>query len=1108
MSYSNRVAYVAIKKLWQTIFKSTLHILVSTSSRSEALQYSISAIRALFIVAFMCGPFAANAANLTGLNIAPTNPTLSKGQSLPMTATGSFDDGTQRILKQVMHIATNGTIYGGSTKCAVVSDGAIQCWGDLSIWGGAAINAAPVTLKEIPGAVSMAVGTEHICVLINNGTVQCWGDNRFGQLGNGTTSTTRTDTPVIVSGIANAVAVVAKGGHANCALFNDGPVKCWGSTYGPNPALISGINTAVAISAGGGNFCAVLADGTAHCWGTNNYFGQLGDGTNTGSMTPRSVVGITNAVSISGSDLHTCAALADGKIKCWGDNASGQLGDGTTTQSLTPVEVNGVNNAVSVAVDHSYSCALLGDGSMKCWGTNSSGQFGNGTTTDSLLPTPAAQIGNAVSMIAAVDHACALLSDGTARCWGKNLSGQLGNNGNTNNSLITPTAVVGISNSTAVSGFDRHKCSLQADGSVTCWGVNDAGQLGDGTTTTAFSPVTVMGISNAVAVSAGVRSSCAVLSNGSIQCWGARLGNGSLSASSLTPVTVSGITNAVSVSVGFDTTCALLVDGIVMCWGASVGDGTGVYSTTPKIVPGISGAVSMSTSGGSVQEGWDGQSIETLTCVVLSDGTVKCWGFVRYRPGPGSTSYFFNSSSPVVMNVTNALSISSAGKNACALLADGKVTCWYFDNLGANYFNVSGINNAVKVTAGLPMCAVLATGEVRCWESNGIVTAVASINNATGVASTVDYRIDPFFVKSNTCVNLADRTIQCWGDNTDGALGLGFNASGYYLSPETVVGYDSLIWSSSNPSVVSITATGVASARSPGVAIITASAGGISANASVTAGGSSYALSTMMLGNGSGIISGAGVYYAGQSAAVSATANPGSAFSGWTDLNAVECATGSVLMNTDKVCTGTFILNTYTLSISTAGNGVGSVSGGGTYNYGISAVINATANTGSTFAGWSGSDGVACASGSVLMNVNRSCTATFTLIALSDLTPTALTAWKWGTKVTVKDTVKNQGNSNIASAFTVGYYLSTNMVYEAGIDIPLASNSNRNETCTRSISSLNTGESNTGRVSCYKPTVAKKDVHYYVLAVDDAGNVITESNELNNVKATRNTVHW
>jgi hypothetical protein len=112
---------------------------------------------------------------------------------------------------------------------------------------------------------------------------------------------------------------------------------------------------------------------------------------------------------------------------------------------------------------------------------------------------------------------------------------------------------------------------------------------------------------------------------------------------------------------------------------------------------------------------------------------------------------------------------------------------------------------------------------------------------------------------------------------------------------------------------------------------------------------------------------------------LTATADTGSTFTGWSGSDGDECTTGSINMIADKSCTATFTLDTHTLALTTAGNGSGVVTGAGTYNYGDTASVSATADTGSTFTGWSGSDGDECTTGSINMIADKSCTATFTL---------------------------------------------------------------------------------------------------------------------------------
>jgi len=175
---------------------------------------------------------------------------------------------------------------------------------------------------------------------------------------------------------------------------------------------------AVAITAGSSHTCAVLADGTVRCWGDNWGF-QLGDGTRISSSVPVAVTGISSAVAIAAGANHTCALLADGAIRCWGAGGYGQLGDGTWRGSSTvPVPVTGISTAVAIAAGWFHTCAVLADGAVRCWGSNDhgSGQLGDGTTASSNVPVPVTGISTTVAVAAGVHHTCAVLADGAVRC--------------------------------------------------------------------------------------------------------------------------------------------------------------------------------------------------------------------------------------------------------------------------------------------------------------------------------------------------------------------------------------------------------------------------------------------------------------------------------------------------------------------------------------------------------------------------------------------------------------------------------------------------------------------------------------------------------------------
>ena len=251
---------------------------------------------------------------------------------------------------------------------------------------------------------------------------------------------------------------VSAGIWSSCALHNDGTISCWGSNrfgqlgngtggtlhdHNPVPVKVTGIDDATAITTGtGGRFdgshsCALHQNGTISCWGRNN-FGQLGNGAggNEGDMSlvPVKVQGIDDATAISTSWTHSCALHQNGTISCWGNNFLGSLGDGTggdiAEHSPEPVKVVNINDAIAMSTGGGTSCALHQTGTISCWGRNDFGQLGDGTGGDlteySSVPVKVVNIDNAIAISAGVTFSCALHQNGTISCWGNNFLGSLG----------------------------------------------------------------------------------------------------------------------------------------------------------------------------------------------------------------------------------------------------------------------------------------------------------------------------------------------------------------------------------------------------------------------------------------------------------------------------------------------------------------------------------------------------------------------------------------------------------------------------------------------------------------------------------------------------------
>ena len=163
---------------------------------------------------------------------------------------------------------------------------------------------------------------------------------------------------------------------------------------------------------------------------------------------------LSNVTAVSGGRLHACALISDHTVYCWGDNANGELGDGTTTNRSMPGPRRHDRTATSVSAGEYHSCATLSDGTAQCWGAAAYGQVGDGTTSDTSIPVTVIGVGGYGTL------------SGIA-----NVSAGGGDITETNDYEQT--------------------CALMSDGTVVCWGQNNYGQLGDGTTTMSISPLGV-----------------------------------------------------------------------------------------------------------------------------------------------------------------------------------------------------------------------------------------------------------------------------------------------------------------------------------------------------------------------------------------------------------------------------------------------------------------------------------------------------------------------------------------------------------------------------------------------------------------------------------------
>jgi len=393
--------------------------------------------------------------------------------------------------------------------------------------------------------------------------------------------------------------------------------------------------------------------------GTNGLATGVAAGTTTISATYSTFGTTTNLTVTGGSTTVTalstgiqgpmCALLSDGTAKCWGPDSFGQLGDGTTNSAIdsTPVlatTVSAANPAKSISLGLA-TCAALTDGTIRCWGSNNAGDLGNGTTTNSLTAVTAySNSANPAKQVSVnIYAACAVFHDGTVDCWGNdggNPAAPLLGNGSTTTYSLTPTPVSNISAvnpATTVSVGSSSACALMAGGTVQCWGSNNHGELGTGAPgpdscdglPCSTVPVPVAGLSGVTMISVGGLADvvCAVKNDGTVWCWGSntysQLGYATTEPYVASPMQVTGISgSATAVSVGYSSVCVLLSDGTIQCWGNDQDSQIGnPASTNPQTSPETVSNITAANPATAISVN------ENSACALLQDGTVQCWGW-------------------------------------------------------------------------------------------------------------------------------------------------------------------------------------------------------------------------------------------------------------------------------------------------------------------------------------------------------------------------------------------------------------------------------------------------------------------------------------------------
>lgn len=466
---------------------------------------------------------------------------------------------TLRVGRMAQLVATPRTATGAEvTGCAIVwltSDGAVAAVSSAGAATALSAGTTSVTATADCGASGTAQGLANLtvdpsrivatgtgrtfsCALVEDGrldardqgAVYCWGANHQGQVGDGSTVDRSSPTRVVFP-----------------AVFGGSPNQADPSRRASELLVV-----------GDEHACALTPDGAAWCWGDNSR-GQLGDGTLVDRFNPVLVQGGHHFVALTSGEEFVCGVDTAGLAWCWGHGSDGQLGSGGFIDVTSPVAVSGGHSWTFLRAGEDNVCGISTLGATWCWGDNSEGTVGNGTSgaigmeqdVPTLVGGPTASAPPLVFKWLGVgnEFVCGLESGtGAAWCWGSNLRGQLGI-GTTGGIRTRPVAVTGPNNVFRTlfdSGDDDAytACGIAASaatfgGPAYCWGANNSGQVGDGTTADRNLPTLLASTESFLLISPANFHACGITTGWRLMCWGSdsrgQLGNGPPLTSNPTP---------------------------------------------------------------------------------------------------------------------------------------------------------------------------------------------------------------------------------------------------------------------------------------------------------------------------------------------------------------------------------------------------------------------------------------------------------------------------------------------------------------------------------------------------------------------------------------------
>ncbi|MGE5181852.1 MAG: RCC1 domain-containing protein [Acidobacteriota bacterium] len=485
----------------------------------------------------------------------------------------------------------------------------------------------------------------------------------------------------------------------------------------------------------------------------------------------------SGASAIAAGVGHTCQIDQTGRLWCWGENDAGQLGIGSTLSEIDPPAPVGDAKWIAISGSGKHTCGLQADGSLWCWGDGGEGRLGTGD--DVARTAPVQLTGTWRAVATGRYHTCAIDDADALWCWGHNHDGQVGDGSTVDR--FTPQHV-GDDFANVTAG-DFHTCAIHRDGSLACWGANNDGQLGDGTNVPTTSAV-VVGTDTWAPVSAGRNHTCGITARGELRCWGlgtaGQAGPQVVSAAQIpTPVLVGSadLTSWVGVAANGDHACAWTDQGQAYCWGdGSHGEllSSGATVNAPAVFAGT----------------WTGLAVGVFhVCALDGGGKLSCagsdgWGQLGDSPPhalaptdvPGATGWVnVYAGDTATCAIDGSGHASCGGNNSWGQLGNGTRTSTTTPTLVMEP-NGTWSKSQPQFAVGDAHACGVASSKLLCWGDNDNGAVGIGVGGATAVPALVAVPNEPptpISAHAHTCAIDTGGALYCWGANEHGQLGDG-----------------------------------------------------------------------------------------------------------------------------------------------------------------------------------------------------------------------------------------------------------------------------------------------------------------------------------------------